>query len=182
MTTDHRSATWRARTTRGVLWISVIAWGILLGGKLFDHVVLVSAWSADPPASLKLLPYGPSYPVDTGDYFFPSSVALLVCSLAVFVSGWQTPWTYRWRLFLPPLMLLVILVFTVLWFWPANAALWKVAQGSADALQDVNAIHSLVNQWLLFDRIRIAAGAIAFALCVSAISVPFPSEQTNNGT
>lgn len=170
---DDLSVTWRERFTRGVLWISVIAWGVLLGGKLFDHVVLAGAWSADPPASLRLLPYGPHYPVDTGDYFFPSSVALLVCSLAVFVAGWRTPLSYRLRLFLPPLMLFVILVFTVLWFWPANAALWRVAQAAPDALRDENAIRALVHQWLLFDRLRIASGAIAFLLCISAISVPF---------
>ena len=37
---------------------------------MFDHVVLVGAWSASPPESLSLLPYGPRFPVDTGDYFF----------------------------------------------------------------------------------------------------------------
>ena len=99
------AASWRARMTRMLLWVSVVAWGILMGGKLFDHVVLVGAWSASPPESLSLLPYGPRFPVDTGDYFFPSSVALLVCSFGLFVSGWRTPLRYRLSLFLPPLML-----------------------------------------------------------------------------
>ena len=124
---------WRERITRILLWISVLAWGILLGGKLFDHVVLVGAWSASPPESLKLLPYGSSYPVDTGEYFFPSSVALLVCSFGVLITGWKTPLTYRVWLFLPAAMLFVTLVFTIYWFWPANRALWHVAKGAADA-------------------------------------------------
>ena len=85
----------RARLTRILLWISVLAWGILLGGKLFDLRVLAGAWSASPPESLSLLPYGPRYPVDTGDYFFPSSIALLVCSFGVLISGWKTPPSYR---------------------------------------------------------------------------------------
>jgi hypothetical protein len=165
---------WQARITRGLLWVSVVAWGILLGGKLFDHVVLVGAWSASPPESLSLLPYGKRYPVDTGDYFFPSSVALLLCSLGLFISGWRTPLRYRLSLFLPPLMLLVILVFTIRWFWPANAALWHVAQGAPDAMQDPAEIASMVRQWVAFDRIRIAAGLVAFLLCIRAISVPFP--------
>lgn len=166
--------TWQARMTRGLLWVAVVAWGVLLGGKLFDHVVLVGAWSADPPASLSLLPYGERYPVDTGDYFFPSSVALLLCSLGLFVSGWRTPWRYRFSLVLPPLMLLVILVFTVRWFWPANAELWRVAQGAPDALRDPSEIAAVVRQWVAFDRVRIVAGLVAFLLSVRAISVPFP--------
>lgn len=173
--------TWQARMTRGLLFVSVVAWGVLLGGKLFDHVVLVGAWSASPPESLSLLPYGERFPVDTGDYFFPSSVALLVCSFGLFVSGWRTPPRYRLSLFLPPLMLLVILVFTVLWFWPANAALWRVAQGAPDAIRDRRAIATLVGQWVAFDRVRIVAGLVGFLLCVWAISVPFPAARRHDG-
>ena len=97
---------WRARLTRMLLWISVLAWGILLGGKLFDLRVLAGAWSAAPPESLSLLPYGPRFPVDTGDYFFPSSVALLVCSFGVLIAGWKTPPRYRVWLVLPAVMIL----------------------------------------------------------------------------
>jgi len=163
--------------TRGLLWIAVVAWGVLLGGKLFDHVVLVGAWSADVPRSLALLPYGERFPVDTGDYFFPSSVALLVCSLGVFVSGWGTPLRYRLCLFLPPVMLAVILIFTVRWFWPANAELWRVARGAANAMQDPAEIADLVRRWVAFDRVRIVAGLVAFLLSIRAISVPFPASR-----
>ncbi len=159
----------------------MIAWGLLLGGKLFDHVVLAGAWSANPPESLELLPYGPQYPVDTGDYFFPASVALLACSLIVFATGWRTPMSYRVRLFLPPVMLLVMLAFTILWFWPANASMWAIAKGTSDSLQDESAIKALVRQWLNYDRIRIAAGAIAFVICISAISMPYPGDRYREG-
>jgi hypothetical protein len=172
--------TWQAKMTRGLLWVSVVAWGILLGGKLFDHVVLVGAWSASPPESLSLLPYGERFPVDTGDYFFPSSVALLVCSFGLFISGWRTPLRYRVCLFLPPFMLLITLVFTVGWFWPANAALWHVAQGASDAMQDPSGIATLVRQWVAFDRVRIVAGLVGFLLCVWAMSVPFPGSRSRD--
>jgi len=174
---DAHQVSWQERMTRMLLWVSVLAWGILLGGKLFDHVVLVGAWSAAPPESLNLLPYGPRFPVDTGDYFFPSSVALLVCSCGVFISAWRTPQSYRIRVFLPPLLLLVILVFTVLWFWPANRALWHVAQGAPDAMQDTTAIVALVHRWVTYDRLRIVAATVGFILCVWAISVPFPTAR-----
>src|SRR5216684_6958893 len=101
---------WRARLTRMLLWISVLAWGILLGGKLFDLLVLAGAWSASPPDSLSLLPYGPRFPVDTGEFFIPSSAALLVASFGALISGWQTPRRFRVLLLVPTVLIVGSLV------------------------------------------------------------------------
>lgn len=168
---------WRERMTRILLWISVLAWGVLLGGKLFDHLVLVGAWSASPPESLSLLPYGPRFPVDTGDYFFPSSVALLVCSFGLFITGWKTPSGFRILLFLPAAMLLVTLIFTIQWFWPANRALWQVATGAPDAMQDRAEVIALARQWVTYDWLRIVAGAVGLVCSIRAISIPFPTAK-----
>jgi hypothetical protein len=165
----------RMRLTRLFLWISVIAWGILLGGKLFDLRVLVGAWSASPPESLSLLPYGPRWPVDTGEYFFPSSVALLVCSFGALIAGWKTPLRYRAWLTLPPFMMLATLVFTILWFWPQNAALWAVAQGAPTAETDPSIVREMVQRWVAYDWLRVAMGFIGLIAAVKAISVPFPA-------
>jgi hypothetical protein len=166
---------WRARLTRIFLWGSVIAWGLLVGGKLFDLRVLAGAWSASPPESLELLPYGPRFPVDTGEYFFPSSVALLVCSIGGTVAGWGTPARFRALLAVPAIMLFVTLAFTVLWFWPANAALWAVARGAPSAMADPAEIAELTRQWLTYDWLRVAVGMAGFVCSIRALSVPFPS-------
>ncbi len=81
--------------TRAFLWISVVVWGLLVGAKLFDLRVLVGAWSASPPESLSLLPYGPRWPVDTGEFFIPISAALLLATLGALIAGWRTPARYR---------------------------------------------------------------------------------------
>ena len=122
--------------TRALLWISVIAWGFLVGAKLFDLRVLVGAWSASPPESLSLLPYGPRWPVDTGEFFIPSSVALLLAALGALITGWRTPARYRVWLILSLAMILGALLLTVTEFWPRNAALWAVARGAPNALHD----------------------------------------------
>jgi hypothetical protein len=163
------------RLGRMFLWISVVAWGLLVGGKLFDLRVLVGAWSAAPPASLEMLPYGPRWPVDTGEYFFPSSVALLVCSIGGLIAGWNTPWRFRILLVAPAVMLFVTLLFTVLWFWPANAALWAVAKGAPGAMQDPVAIAGLVRRWVAFDWLRVAVGLVGFGSAIRAISRPWPT-------
>ncbi|MGD9691196.1 MAG: DUF1772 domain-containing protein [Phycisphaerales bacterium] len=165
----------RMRLTRLFLWISVIAWGILLGGKLFDLRVLVGAWSASPPGSLSLLPYGPRWPVDTGEYFFPSSVALLVCSFGALVAGWSTPPRYRVWLALPPLMMFATLVFTISWFWPQNASLWAISQGAPTAETDPLIVQEMVQRWVAYDWVRVTMGFVGLIATVKAISVPFPT-------
>lgn len=164
----------RIRLTRFFLWISVIFWGILLGAKLFDLRVLVGAWSSNIPESLNLLPYGTRYPVDTGEFFIPISAALLISSLGALISGWKTRSNYRVLLLISALMIFATLVFTVVAFWPRNAALWAVAQGSPNAIKDINAIRLMVSEWITFDWLRITLGFIGFVSAVRAISIPFP--------
>ena len=152
----------------------MLAWGVLLGAKLFDLRVLVGAWSASPPQSLSLLPYGPRYPVDTGEFFIPSSAALLLASVGALASGRKTPWRYRLWLTLSAAMILVTLVFTVYAFWPRNSALWAVARGAPDAMRDQEAIVRMVREWVRYDWLRVAMATIGFVSSVRAISVPFP--------
>ena len=164
----------REGLTRFFLWISVIAWGILLGGKLFDLIVLVGAWSASPPDSLNLLPYGLRYPVDTGDYFIPSSAILLLATMGALISGWKTPAQYRILLMLSATMIFTTLVFTVVAFWPRNAALWAIAQNAPNSIKEVDAILVLVRQWVVFDWFRIIMGIIGYVSAIRAISIPYP--------
>jgi Domain of unknown function (DUF1772) len=165
----------RISLTRTLLWVSVFAWGILLGSKLFDLRVLAGAWSASPPESLSLLPYGSHYPVDTGQYFFPISAPLLVCSLATLIAGWRTPPSYRVWLVLSPLMMVAIFMFTVLWFWPHNHALWLVATGAPDAVRDRTEIIRMARQWVSYDWLRVAMMVVGFVSAIRTISVPFPA-------
>jgi hypothetical protein len=171
---SKHETSWRERLTRFFLWVSVLAWGVLLGAKLFDLRVLVGAWSASPPQSLSLLPYGPQYPVDTGEFFIPSSAALLVAAFGGLISGWKTPWKYRVGLMMSAAMILASLVFTVFAFWPRNAALWQVAKGAPAAMKDRDAITQMVREWVRYDWVRVAMATLGFVSSVRAISIPFP--------
>jgi hypothetical protein len=168
-----RDVSMRQNFTRGFLWISVIAWGVLVGAKLFDLRVLVGAWSASPPESLSLLPYGPHWPVDTGEFFIPSSAALLVATLGALIAGWRTPLRYRVWLAVSLAMIFGVLILTVTEFWPRNAALWAVARSAPNAVHDRDAIIHMVRQWVAMDWVRVAMGTIGFIASVRAISVPY---------
>lgn len=172
---------WRQRIVRGALWFAAIAWGVLLGAKVFDLVVLAGAWSAAPPASLRLLPYGAAYPVNTGDFFIPPSALLLAATWIAVFAGWRTPMRYRRWLLASALTILVVLVFTVASFWPMNAALWAVAKGAPGALQDQASIEALVHAWLRNDWLRVIAATAGFLSTLRAISLPFPDAQVVTG-
>jgi len=135
---------------------------------------LVGAWSAAPPESLSLLPYGAKYPVDTGEFFIPGSAALLVATLGALIAGWRTPFNYRVLLGISLAMIFGTLILTVVEFWPRNAALWAVAQGSASAMQDQDAIVRMVREWVALDWVRIAMGTVGFIASIRAISIPYP--------
>ncbi len=165
----------RDSVTRLFLWVSVLASGIVVGALLFDLRVLAGAWSASPPESLSLLPYGPRFPVDTGEFFIPISAALLVASFGALISGWQTPPRFRVLLLVPPVLIVGSLVFTVTWFWPHNRALWHVAIGAPDAIRDRAEIIRMAHQWVTFDWLRVTMGTLGFVCVVRASSLPFPA-------
>jgi hypothetical protein len=95
------------------------------------------------------------------------------------IAGWNTPSRFRVLLAIPAVMLLVTLVFTVLWFWPANAALWAVARGAPNAMQDRAEVAELVRWWVRFDWLRVAVGMAGFVCSIRAISIPFPPPRVS---
>lgn len=166
----------RRSVTRIFLWLAVLVGGPLLGAKLFDLLVLAGAWSAHPPASLAMMPYGRAWPVDTGVFFIPFSAAMLVAGFGALVAGWRTPWRYRWLLCLPSLGILLLLVLTVTAFWPMNAALYYHGIGSPkDRITDAQSI-AMARLWVTLDWVRVAGATAAFVAPLWALTTPWPQD------
>ena len=164
----------RERLTRAFLWLSVIGWGIGLGGKLFDLLVVAGAWSASPPASFSLLPYGLRFPLNPGDFFQPLSAVMAVGMLGALISGWKTRFDYRIWLLLPSIAFLILWAFTPTVFWPMIRELYGGATGRI-VRTDAEWIR-LAHRWILFDWFRVAGIALGFLSSIRAISVPYPKE------
>ncbi|WP_022685402.1 anthrone oxygenase family protein [Sphingomonas phyllosphaerae] len=168
----------RETITRAFLWLAVLVGGPLLGAKLFDLVVLAGAWGADPPASLAMMPYGKAWPVDTGVFFIPFSAAMLIAGFGALVAGWRTPWRYRWQLCLPSIGILLLLILTVVAFWPMNAALYYHGIGSSkDTITDPQSV-AMAKRWVTLDWVRVAGAAVAFVAPLRALTLPWPRETT----
>jgi hypothetical protein len=161
---------------RAFLWLAVLTGGPLLGAKLFDLVVLAGAWSANPPSSLAMMPYGRAWPVDIGVFFIPFSALMLVAGFGALISGWRTPWRYRWLLCLPSAGILLLLILTVVEFWPMNAALYYHGIGSPkDTITDAQSV-AMTQRWVALDWIRVGGAAAAFVAPLRALTMPWPSD------
>jgi uncharacterized membrane protein len=154
------------------LWISVLAWGIGAGAQVFDLRVLVNAWSAAPPQSLVFLPYGPHFPVTTGEFFLPVSLTTLVGSIGALVTGWNTPSRYRVWLWLSAVLILAVWLLTIVVMLPMNAALYAAAPGSTLPPTDNPDVVQLAHRWVVYDWLRVALLAGGFVSAVRAISLP----------
>jgi hypothetical protein len=50
----------------------------------------------------------PSFPVDPGKFFLPTSLSTLVAALCALISGWKTPFGYRVWLWLSAVLILAV--------------------------------------------------------------------------
>lgn len=148
-----------------LLWLFIFGWAIVLGAKVFDLLVLGTAWGAAPPASFQQLPYGKAYPVNPGTFFQPLSALLLVNALAGLAAGWNTP--ARRFLLLSLASLAVIWIFTPTVFWPMISDLWEIHRGRL-VRTDAEAV-ALVQRWFLWDAGRIAVIGLGFVCSVRAL-------------
>lgn len=161
------------RALRIFLWIAIFGWGIGLGAKLFDLVVVAGAWSASPPASFALLPYGKRYPIDPGDFFIPLSALIAVGSIGALISGWRSP--VRVWLLVAVIMFLIIWALTPTIFWPMIHQLYGTSIGRVTTT-DAESVH-LTHLWLAWDWIRVVTIAVGFIASVRAISSPASTKE-----
>ncbi len=166
----------RERVTRSFLWLAALVGGPLVGAKLFDLLVLAGAWSANPPASLAMMPYGKAWPVDTGVFFIPFSAAMLIAGFGALTAGWKTPWRYRWLLCIPSIGILILLVLTVGAFWPMNAALFYHGMASPkDTITDSQSV-AMASRWIQLDWVRVLGATAAFVAALRALTYPWPGD------
>lgn len=166
----------RERWTRRFLWFVILGWGIGLGAKLFDLIVVAGAWGAAPPASLALMPYGPRYPVNPGDFFQPLSAVMVIGIVGALISGWTTPREYRLWLWVPVITFAIIWALTPTIFWPMIRELYGA--GTGRIVRSEAELVLLVRRWMIWDWLRSALIAAGLVASVRAISVPFPQRES----
>lgn len=155
------------------LWLAVIGLSTWVGGTLYQMLVVVPLWSADPPESVRAFFQGTDYNRTVLHFFGPPfMVARTLPLLAALLAGWPLP-RHRRALLLAVLCFCVFgIVFTFALIYPINAVLFGESGGTATPEQIVD----MANRWILFDRIRFAVGIVGFAATLHAFRLPVPRE------
>jgi hypothetical protein len=123
-----------------------------------------------------MMPYGKAWPVDTGAFFIPFSAGMLIAGFGALIAGWRTPWHFRWLLCLPSIGILLLLILTVMAFWPMNAALFYHGIGSPkDTITDAQSIE-MARRWVKLDWLRVAGASAAFVAPLRALTLTWPQE------
>ncbi len=121
-----------------------------------------------------MMPYGKAWPVDTGLFFVPFSAGMLIAGFGALIAGWRTPWRYRWLLCLPSIGILLLLILTVVAFWPMNAALYYHGIGSTkDTITDAQSV-AMAQRWVALDWLRVVGATAAFVAPLKALTLPWP--------
>lgn len=170
--------TTRSHFLRAFLWLSIAGWGIGLGGKLFDLLVVARAWGAHPPDSLSLMPYGDRFPINPGDFFQLLSVVMAVSVVGALIAGWKTRWPYREWLLLPVIAFVIIWAATPTIFWPIIHELYGTTIGRTTHT-DTELVR-LIHRWVICDWVRVGLIAIGFISSVRAISLPIDRADMRN--
>jgi hypothetical protein len=152
---------------RGLLWFAVIWWGIWFGGQLFNALMVIPHFSADPPESLAAWSaMRADYLADFLLLFNPSWIALaLGGSLA---RGWRFYGRGRnWAigsLFAAVLSASMV----VLWMAPEIARLVNFQDPSVSLLQVQSALH----RWTIVNWARLLIEFDGFVCALLALATP----------
>ena len=97
-----------------VLWLWVLAVTILMGGGIFEHLVLTPLWAGSPPESVTQWQYG----VVQAKFFGLVSPLCFLLSLALIIASWWMPRQQRKWALVAGISMLVLGVATFTFFLP----------------------------------------------------------------
>lgn len=162
----------RFSTARVFLWLFVIVLGIVIGGGLYEQLVLMPLWSLSPPDSIVAYhQHNVSYPQFAPNpggrfwvLFMPPAALLTISTL---LSGLKTrPEHRKWRM-ASTILALIIIVFTFVWFVPN---ITKPGQGGAGL--SAGQITDLTKRWVGLNWLRAVLFSAAWLMGLKALTIP----------
>lgn len=146
-----------------ILWLWVLVVTLLMGGGIFEHLVLTPLWAGSPPDSVTSWPYG----VVQARFFGVLTPLAFLLSLALSVaSRWMPRQQRKWAL-IAGIAMIVLGVATVSFFVP----ILQKTQATRGAGLSGDEITRLVNQFKMWNWARWLVGISAWAAGWRALSL-----------
>ncbi len=133
--------------TRMVLWVWVIVAGILLGGAIYESLVLLPLWAGNPPTSVVEWKHG----APQGRFFAVITPVYGLCSLALLVLAFRMPQRVRKFALSAGAVGVLIVVWTFLFFIP----ILQQTQATGGAGLSGDEITRLTNQFVSWNYLRL---------------------------
>ena len=137
-----------AMITRIVLWLWVMFAGLLLGGGIYETLVILPLWGGSPPESVMQWPHG----IVQAKFFGWVTPCYGALSLILLILSARAPVNVRKWTFVAGATGVVILIWTFLFFVP----ILQVTEGNRGAGLSGAEITRLVAQWSNWNFLRMA--------------------------
>ena len=144
-----------------VLWLLVVSSGVLVGGAVFDTVVLQPMWSAAPPLSVTAWPHG----AIQSRFFQVVTPGWALLSLVAFALSYALPEAARPWARTAGVVGVVVLVWTVAYFVPRVIR----TAGRAGAGLTTDEITRLTRQFVQWGYLRTAIALGAWLVALRAL-------------
>jgi len=160
----------RPATIQVVPWLYLLSLTILIGGGIFEHVVLTPLWAGSPPESVTEWRHG----VVQGKFFSVASPLYGLFSLALIIASFWMPARQRtWALLAGTCGIAVVLT-TVLFFIPILGKT-QATQGAGLSGAEITRLTNQFVQWN-YGRYVLMIGGWMAALRTITQSPPRPGE------
>jgi Domain of unknown function (DUF1772) len=163
------------------LLLLVVAVGILLGGGLYETLVVMPIWTANIPDSV--IAYyrhnaaNPALAMNPGGRFWLFITPMVgLLAIATLATSFKTDPTHRkWRILGSGLTLATV-IFTFVWFVPNIIKL----SSAAVLTMDLRDTESLANWWVKLNWLRAILYSIAWLASLWALTLsPIPAKRTS---
>lgn len=140
-------------------------WGLYCGGQLFNELMTVPIWSADPPASMKAFTAMPSK--GGFNFFILFNPLFALASVAALIAAWPSAREARPWLGLTAVVGVMVSLVLILHLAPLVMSMFQ--HSSAGDLP-ASEIVAGVERWKLGNRIRLVVEMFGFAGSLIAVS------------
>lgn len=158
-----------SKITRVVLWIWVVTTGILIGGAIYEGIVLLPLWANSPPDSVRAWQLG----VPQVRFFGFVTPFYGVCSLALLILSFRMPSGVKKLALAAGASGVVVVIWTFLFFVP----ILQQTQATGGTGMSSDEIVTLTNRFVSWNYLRYVviitgwlAGLLAFSRSGSGVS------------
>lgn len=154
----------RPATIRVILWLYLLSLTILIGGGIFEHVVLTPLWAGSPPESVTAWQYG----VVQAKFFSIASPLYGLFSLALIIASFWMPTQQRKWALVAGICGIIVMLTTIFFFIP----ILSKTQAMRGAGLSGEEITRLTNQFVNWNYGRYVLMFGGWAAALRALSLP----------